>query len=229
MKQTGYMVGILMAVAFLALAIPSFAGHSVMKSIFGKQIEGSGDAVTQVREVAEFDRLTLAGAYDIHLTIGKKQSVKITFDDNLVDLITAKVKRGKLVLDSDESYSSDLNCRVDITVPSLERISISGSADIIADGFDGGDFELRVTGSGDFEASGELDLLEINISGSGSADTRELDAKEVEVVISGSGDAKVRAIESFDGTISGSGNIVYYGHPDYTTESIHGSGNIRQR
>ena len=57
-------------------------------------VRGSGDLITEERDVRAFDEIRTAGSFDIYVEVGPEQSVKITFDDNLIDLIETEV-RGK--------------------------------------------------------------------------------------------------------------------------------------
>lgn len=212
------------SILIVALALPAQAG------LFGKRtIKGSGDIVTQTREIGQFDRIRANGSFDVFVTIGNEQKITVSFDDNLIDLIETDVKGRTLRLDSEGSYSSRKSCRVDITVPSLEAILVSGSGDFVVEGLDGGEFEYEVGGSSDATLSGTVDEIHIEISGSGDVDARNLKAKRAYVEIAGSGDVDVWADELFEGNIYGSGDIAYYGNPEKVTRQVFGSGDIRKR
>ena len=236
-------------VAFLGLAAASVnicAGN--LFGLFERTVKGSGDLVTQERALPPFDRIKSSGACDIEVVIGSPQVVKLTFDDNLIDLIETDVDDGTLEIWSDKPYSSRHNCRVEITVDSLSAVSSSGSGDIHVEGLKAHDFEFHLSGSGDFYfqgkseeinvdisgsgdgfLEGETGFLDIHVSGSGDIDARQLVADEAEVSVSGSGDVKVFASGSFDGSVSGSGDIVYYGDPEHVSRHVSGSGDIRKR
>jgi hypothetical protein len=196
---------------------------------FGKSIKGSGDAVTEERDVGSFKRIESNGSADIFVTIGNELSVKVTIDDNLIDLIETEVRGKTLRIDSRESYSTRLGCKIEITVPELERVYLRGSGDVLVERLDSEFFEFKLSGSGSLVAEGSTDELELRLSGSGDIDTRDLTAQEAYAVISGSGDIRVHAEESFDGRISGSGDIAIYGDPSDFSKSISGSGSIRKK
>jgi hypothetical protein len=192
-------------------------------------IKGSGDAVTEERDVGSFKRIESKGSADIYVTIGKGLSVTVTIDDNLIDLIETEVRGKTLRIDSRENYRTRLGCKIEITVPELERVYLRGSGDIIVERLDAEFFEFRLAGSGNLVAEGSTDELEVRLSGSGDIDTRDLIAQEAYVSISGSGDVRVHAEESFDGKVSGSGDIAIYGNPSDFSKSISGSGSIRKK
>lgn len=197
--------------------------------LFKKHIKGSGDIVTESRDVKDFTRIKSKGSFDINIEVGKDYSLKITFDDNLIDIITTEVRGNTLYLDSEESYQAHHSCKIDITVPDLNMVSLSGSGDISITNINTDKFEYVISGSGELTASGKVNELELRISGSGDIDTRELIAKTVHATVSGSGDIKLYAEETFEGRVSGSGDIDYYGNPENVSTSVSGSGDINKR
>ncbi len=213
------------------LLILSVAG-SVSADWFGfgsRSIKGSGDLITEERDVGSFQRIESSGAADIFVTVGEELSVKVTLDDNLIDLIETKVRGKTLKIESRENYRSRHGCRIEITVPELERVYLRGSGDILVERLEAEFFEFKLSGSGSLVAEGATDELEVHLSGSGDIDTRDLIAREAYVSLSGSGEIKIHAEESFDGRISGSGDIAIYGNPSDFSKSISGSGSIRKK
>jgi carbon monoxide dehydrogenase subunit G len=112
---------------------------------------------------------------------------------------------------------------VDVTVPTLDEVTLSGSgriavADVAAD-----DFTVTLSGSGSVDASGTADRLTVTVSGSGDAELGSLVTRAAHAVVSGSGRIVLDAAESLDASVPGSGAIVYAGDPNVTS-SITGSG-----
>lgn len=210
----------------------SFAASSQADNLFGifkKSIKGSGDIVTEDREVDDFTRIKLSGSFDIYVETGKDLSLTVTFDDNLIDLITTEVRGKTLRIDSEGSFSSRKGCKIHITVPDLQEVSLSGSGDVEVYGLDNDFFELSISGSGDADLEGKVEELEVKVSGSGDIDARELVAQDVYAKVSGSGDITVTAMQKLDARVYGSGDITYYGDPDRVKRSISGSGDISRR
>ena len=193
------------------------------------QIKGSGDRVTQSFDLESFERIKSYGAYDINVTVGDKQSVTVTFDDNLMELLEFDVSGKNLTIRNEGNYSSRKGCVIDITVPVFEMIKLYGSGDINVYNISNDVFEVTLSGSGDINLEGKTEELDLSISGSGDIDTRNLKSSEVYAKISGSGNISTYATESFDGRISGSGEIAVYGKPEHVSRSISGSGSIRLR
>ncbi|UCG60499.1 MAG: DUF2807 domain-containing protein [Candidatus Zixiibacteriota bacterium] len=221
---------ILCLFAVVMLAVSSVSADDFLSWITGRDcIEGSGDLVTQERDLDEFTAIDLKGSTDVFVTVGGEQKVSITIDDNLVDLIETEVRGKTLKIYCEDSYSSRRGCRIEITMPVLEEVRISGSGDAEIYDLDGDYFEYSVSGSGDMRADGEVGEVNIRVSGSGDVDTRDLRAREATVKISGSGDVKVYASETFYGRVSGSGDIDVYGSPERMSRHVSGSGDITKR
>lgn len=224
------LIGFVFALALIGLIVPIVAAGDFFGIKFGEdRIKGSGEIVTEERDVRDFDKIKSSGSFDVFIVVGEEQSIEISYDDNLIDLITTKVKGKTLYISSEGSFSSRKSCKIEINVPSLEAVKLSGSGDIEVSNLDAEFFEYSLSGSGDLIASGKVDELEVHVSGSGDIDTRDLMANIVQASISGSGDIKVYAKERLRGKVSGSGDIEYYGDPDKVSSSVSGSGDIRKR
>ncbi|MCK4529924.1 MAG: DUF2807 domain-containing protein [Candidatus Marinimicrobia bacterium] len=195
----------------------------------GRGIKGSGDRVTESRDLDNFTVIEATASFDIYVRVGEEQSLEITFDDNLIDLVTTRIHGHRLKISCEENYLSRRGCRIDITVPELERVKLTGSGDIDVVNLDNERFEFYLSGSGDMRAEGETEELIVKVSGSGDINTRELEAKYVDARVSGSGDIKVYAVESIDAKVTGSGDIDIWGHPEDIRRRVTGSGDISRR
>jgi len=210
-----------------AVALLLVAGNAAAFS-FGKDtIEGSGDMETRQLDLAEFDEIDVGGAFDLEITLGDEQKVIMTIDDNLWDNLEVEVHGSTLEIGWDKSCDPDGDCTVVIVVRELKGMDIHGAADVEIEGYRGESFNFDVSGAAELEMDGQVDKLDIHVSGAGDIDTRELIAKSVEISVSGAGEAKVYASESFEGRVSGVGNIHFWGDPEHQKTKVSGLGNIR--
>lgn len=188
---------------------------------------GSGVPATQSRDVAAFKRVELAGANNVVIAVGAKQSVVVKADDNLLGRITTRVQSGTLVIgNTSGSFSTRSPMRVEVRVPTLDALTLSGSGNLVVDGIDARSLEVALPGSGTLTGSGTATRLSVTVGGSGMIQFTQLVAKDVRAVVSGSGSIFVTATRSLDGSVSGSGAILYAGHPQLVTKSVTGSGAI---
>ena len=208
---------------------------------------GSGDLITETREVSNFDSIDLSGSGEVVITQGEGESLTIETDDNVMEHVKAEVSGGTLILGFEEGVNlvSPTRLLFTVGVDELTSVSISGSGDIesdmiVTDRFDAtisgsGDVlipaltadavEARISGSGEIDLAGEAADQNINIGGSGSYRGGDLLGETVKVTIGGSGNATVWATESLDTNVSGSGSVSYYGRPSVSTDNS-GSGDV---
>lgn len=212
---------ILMTAALLTtcLVLPAQAG-------WGRGIDGSGDLETRELDLDNFDTIDLGGAFTVEIRFGDRQKVEVTIDDNLWDNLETDVSGGTFELGWDKKCDPDDDCSVVITMRELKQFNVHGACDATIENFDGDRFEFYVSGAAELEIDGEVDELDIQISGAGELDARDLKAKHVKVRISGAGDGELFASESIDARISGAGSLDYWGNPEHKKTKVSGVGSI---
>lgn len=192
----------------------------------GSGIQGSGIAATQTRTVAGFTSLELAGSNNVTVVVGARQSVVVHADSNLISHVTTRVVAGSLVIADTGSFTTRTPMSVEVSVPSLTALNLSGSGQISVTGIKASQLTLTVSGSGLLYAAGTAIRLDVILSGDGQAQLSQLTASEVHAVLTGSGLIQVTATMRLDAAVPGSGAIVYSGSPPQVTTSVTGSGTI---
>jgi len=189
--------------------------------------EGSGVSATQARDVGAFHGIDLAGSNNVVIRVGEKQSVVVKADDNLLDRVTTEVQSGKLVIaNAPGSFTTNSPMSVEVGVPSLDTLTLSGSGNIVVTGVEAKSFDVNLPGSGTLTGDGSATRLEVTVDGSGTVQLTRLVATNVQAAVSGSGSIFVTATESLDASVSGSGAILYTGSPQDVSRNVTGSGAI---
>lgn len=212
-------------------------------------ITGSGNIITEKRTVNHFDGINISGSIDVEVRSGEAVSVEVEADDNILPYIITEVANGmfKARYKSNSSFSNT-HAKVYVTVPSLQKISISGSGNISSqdtiknnNGIEffvsgSGDIKMltdapsvkaRISGSGNINLFGRTKNFEGSISGSGDLKCQDLLAENVTIKIVGSGTAHVFSSVSITAKTTGSGDIYYSGNPSITHIDKNASGDIR--
>jgi hypothetical protein len=190
-------------------------------------VRGSGDIVTEVREVSGFSEVHIEGSGDVIVDVGESESLTIEADDNLLELITTSVSGSRLVIEFDEPLRPSDAIVYRIGAIEFEAIAVAGSADVVAPNLACGTFSVAVAGSGSFDLGGTCDALDVSIAGSGDIDAGDLAVARADVSIAGSGDVLVNATDALDVSIAGSGDVEYLGDPAIEID-ISGSGDVRK-
>jgi hypothetical protein len=211
---------ILAAIGVVLLARDVLPGSSTSSGV-----QGSGVAATSTRALPNFSGIDLAGSNNVTVMAGARQSVVVHADTNLLSRVTTQVKAGKLIIGDVGSFAAKSPMYVEVSVPSLAALDLSGSGNITVTGIKASRLTVTLPGSGDISASGSVTRLNISIDGSGNAQCSGLIARNVDAVVSGSGDIFVTATQSLDAKVAGSGAVLYSGNPQVTT-SITGSGDV---
>jgi len=189
-------------------------------------IQGSGIAAAQTRTVAGFSRLDLTGSNNVTVVVGAPQSVVVRADSNLISHVTTQVVGGTLVIGDTGSFTRRAPMSVEVSVPSLTRLNLSGDGQISVTGINVPRLAVTVSGSGLLSAAGTATQLDVTLSGDGQAQLFRLPARDVHAVVTGSGLIQVNATTSLDAAVPGTGVIVYSGNPPQVTTSVTGTGAV---
>lgn len=219
------------AIAVVAAAAAASAGCTAGRS------ESGGPAVSRTYQVGSFERIEVAGPYEVDVRTGSGPSVSASGPERSIERMVVEVDGDTLKVHPKKrggfrfSWSDRDPVRLAVTVPSLRAAEIAGSGDIRVDRVTGESFEGGVAGSGDLRL-GEVKVsrLKMGIAGSGEIRAERGSAGRAEYDIAGSGDIDVGSVTADVASVSiaGSGNV--NGNATGTARvEIAGSGNVRLR
>ncbi|MEX0644826.1 MAG: head GIN domain-containing protein [Parvularculaceae bacterium] len=217
----GLMVGVFVAI-LIGVAAITVAFGSIDDINFSDDDDSA--KISKTYELTDFDRIDIAGVYDLDVSVGGAFSVEISGPEDEMARVYARVEGGELILDQTKRENGKRNWRkrgldARITLPALSAISVSGVVDGGVVGVAAEQFRVDLSGVGDLDLSGECGDLTANVSGVGDLNAEELKCKNVDVDVSGVGEASVYASESVDASISGIGEIEVYGSPPTVEKS----------
>jgi hypothetical protein len=115
---------------FLMLAITAL-GFSTMAQKNDKyddkvRIEGSGNVITKDITVKSFDELNASGVFNLLLSQGDKESLKIEADDNLMDLFIIENEGStlKIKMKKNSNFNSKKQLKVYVTFKTLKSMDL---------------------------------------------------------------------------------------------------------
>src|SRR5207248_9324692 len=136
-------------------------------------------APTATRKGPSFTAVDLAGVNHVAVHVGGKQHVVVHADHNLLRRVSTVVRDGRLVIGTTPgSFSTRKPMSVDVTVPSLDSVTLSGSGTVTVDGVRATQFKVDAPGTGVLRVWGRTDRLTATLGGSGDVQLEGLIARE---------------------------------------------------
>lgn len=214
-----------------------------------RQINGSGNIVTEKRQPGNFSGISVGGAFEVELKTGPVTEVNVEADDNIVGLIETKVSGDILTIKTRGNISiHNAHTKIYVTAPAIMSVKSSGASDVKlineikndsklsfevsgAGGIKGQvnapEIFAHVSGAGDVELTGRTKKYEAEISGGGTLKTGNLLSEITEVSVSGAGNAHVHASVNLKIEASGAGNVYYKGGAT-VQQSVSGAANVKR-
>jgi hypothetical protein len=100
-----------MRITVFALLAFALAGTVHAQDKKRETIEGNGKMITREVPVTSFDALKASGVYELKLTQGNQESVKIEADENLQEYFNVRNEGNKLVIDMKKLENKNLNSK----------------------------------------------------------------------------------------------------------------------
>ena len=209
-----------------------------------------GPEVTRSYQVGAFDKIAVAGPYEVKVVTGGQPGVSAKGGENLLAETDVVVEGDTLKIMPKKRKGfrwgwSDGKAVFTVNATALRGAAIAGSGGIavdkVAGDFDGdvagsgalnlasvagGKIKLAIAGSGDVSAAGKADSVDLSIAGSGDINAGGLAAQTADVSIAWSGNITANASGTADVSIMGSGDVELTGGAKCNV-SKHGSGDVR--
>lgn len=200
------------AAAFALTAIAASAQKEKQETI-----EGNGKMVTRDVAVSSFDALKASGIYELKLTQGSTESVKIEADENLQQYFTVRNEGNKLVIDMKDLKNKNLNVKskmkVYVSFKNLKEMDLSmvgnvtstaalnfsdidlknSSVGNVALDLSATSLNLKNSSVGKVKLSGKAQNAVVKQSGVGSFDAGSFIVQTMKMDNSGVGNAEVNA------------------------------------
>ncbi len=234
----------------LAACLASLAAGAIA---IERTARGSGRIASERRTVSDFDRVAVAGAFEVELHQGSVEGVELTGDDDLLALVETRVDGPvgshtlRIAPRPDVRLEPTRPIRVRVDLVRLAALHLAGSPEVTASGLhvdklavaiggagrlalpalDAESLALSLGGSGRVSADGRAKAATLKIAGSGTGALAKLAADDVSIDIAGSGSADVQANQRLRISIAGSGRVRHTGAA-VPQVRIAGSGDVQR-
>jgi len=187
-------------------------------------VGGSGPIVSQTLDLSSFTGFDFQVGGDVTVVPGSTQQVVVRSQQNVIDILNRDVINGIWEIGYTQCAREISEFSVDITVPELDRVVLSGAGTIDAQ-TETSAIDTILSGAGTVTLSGEVTSQQVTLEGSGTVEAFDLTADETSVVLTGQGTVNVSASEQLNVDLSGAGAVFYKGEPQLNVR-ITGVGSV---
>ena len=200
-------------------------------------IQGNGKSETKTYPIKSFDAIRASGIYELRLTQGSTESVKVEADENLQQYFTVANEGNAVVIDMEKLDKKNVNFKsrskmvVHVTFKKISSLETKTVGDVVSTGklsFDNievsskgvgnvkldvtaSKFSLRSKGVGNIELSGKAETAEITNAGVGSLEAGNFVVQALDIHNTGMGSAEVHAVKDLKMKASGWGKVTNKG------------------
>jgi len=194
---------------------------------------GSGDVVTETRQVRDFKAVSISGGFEVEIRKGNSFKVSVEADDNIIKDIETTVENNQLKIRMENGVSyRNVHMKIFITAPGLEKISSAASADIdmvdemtsdnkitinassgssIKGAVNAPDINVDASSGSEINLAGRTKNLDVQVSSGASVNAFELLSENTMAQTSSGASADVHASVKLDAKASSGGSVNYRG------------------
>ena len=187
---------------------------SITKNMGNAQVKGNGNFVSEIRELSKFKAIEIAIGYDkIIVNCDGEPSLHISGDENILPLITTRISKGILRIESDSTFETKADSEIIINVKSLKEFTFDGVGETVIQNVNSEKFTCKINGVGSCDLNGKVKSFNIYVNGVGSVNAKQLIADDVVASLNGVGSVKLYAKNSLNASVNGIGGLTYFGNP----------------
>lgn len=209
------------------------------------------DLTTEDRSISEFSELSVQGVFNLYLSQGNKESMRIEADEETMEKIITKNVGNKLIIELEEGFElfdrEEIN--IYVTIKDLESFEFEGVGNIKTeevlrledlelkgDGVGNTKLELeadRIDAEfnivGNVTLSGKVETIDLNNNGLGNVDASNLKAQYLTLNSNGIGNVEVYSEKEISITANGIGKVTYDGNAEVKNMNRSGIGKVEKK
>jgi len=187
-------------------------------------VGGAGPIVSQTLDLSSFTGFDFQVGGEVTVVPGSTQQVIVRSQQNVIDLLNRDVINGIWEIGYTQCAERVSEFSVDITVPELDSVELSGAGTINAE-TRASTIDTILSGAGTVTLSGEATSQQVTLEGSGTVEAFDLTTNETSVLLAGQGTVNVSASEQLNVDLLGAGAVFYKGDPQLNVH-ITGAGSV---
>lgn len=191
------------------LLLPALAGCGATPEVPGASgmIVGTGDVVTEFRDLAPFTRVSVAAGLKVIIGEAPDQEVKVGAQKNLLPAILTEVVDGQLIVTiPSPGVNPTQPMSLTLRMTQVESVALSaGSVGYLE--HTGAPLNLDVSGGAEITVIGETTDLTLTASTGSHAKLGELVAQRAEIMVNDGSSAELNVITALTGTAEGGATV----------------------
>ena len=214
-------------------------------------IRGSKNMVKKTFDFVDFTKIDASNTFSVKLTQGKEYKVELSCNENILEFIEINQSGETINLDIEGFHSfSNISVKVNITVPTIEKIKASGASKIKMGSFKLDHLEIDLSGASSLKGSLNIvNLLEVeasgastiklkgkvknanfDVSGASTINAKNLTINEqLSIDVSGASSCEITSKGTLEMESSGASSIEYYGNAKVIKSDESGAGSIEKK
>lgn len=215
----------------------------------GQVVKGSGKLKTETFEFSGFKHLMLQGTFNLSITQGDTEGLRISTDDNLIELFQTRMEGDVLYITMLADIRKFEELSVSLSVRDLQSIILLNQVNIASEQvlhFD--DITIFSSGSSQIncefyttkmvlnlhdqtfaELRGYSEILSINAHDEVELSAFKLQSEKCQVTSTGYSEVMIKAEKSLKLKVTGESNVYYIGEPKITERIFSSAGFIVKR
>ncbi len=210
-------------------------------------INGSGNQVTESRDIGTFTQVETSGSLKIVLSQDSTSSVRILADDNIQDEIKTRLSGSTLKIEIDGNFCDAGPVTIYLGSKDYQKIESSGSVEVLSEGklnlneldlelhgsskvmLDLNVKSLRTSSSGSSEIvlKGQAGSHDLDMTGSSSVEALEFVVGEYQINSTGASKSRINVLNSLEVNSHGASEVEYKGKPSKIEKDNSGASVVR--
>ncbi len=200
----------------------------------------------ETRNPGNFDVIKVSRGINVYISQGKKSSIVVKADENLLDIIETENVRGVLEISAKNNIRNATAKNVYVTTPDLTMLKAFAGSNVYSETIIHS-YELEISASAgsnisleinsditvvsahagsNITLSGETKNFEVKVSSGSNIKATNLTAQSCKARASSGGNIWITAEKNLKGRAGSGGNIFYYGNPESTEIEKSSGGNV---
>ena len=190
-------------------------------------VAGTGEVITETRDVGAFERISIAAPITVVVRTGEPGSVTVSAQENIQPLVVTEARDGQLVVTvPSPGYTTSEPVTLTVIAPAISSVTVSGGASGILEVV-GDALSVDLSGAAELDGLGRVGALTLTMSSDARAAFAELIAGNAVVALSGGAAAELAVEGSLTGDASEGATVTLASQPATVNVTVSSGGSVQ--